>query len=251
VSQFSDQMLAKILEKLQQEIHERGITQTEIAKALNLPQSSVSAILSGKTRLSLEDMIMVCQRINVSLSEIASHAEKLSIINTPMPEEFEDALYKTEDHFIAGVSAAVPITPDELTTYIPNASTAKKALDDLVSVGYLKKFRNKYVQVYLDKTYQFKKTLSYREIFRKVVKRLWEYSDVNHGNKKWRQERMNYFVIDYLTEEQWKILEAHLYKTYEIMTQFSAANMLDKYQSGKKYRLWAVHVLLGTPLENK
>jgi len=53
-----------------------GVTQAELARRLNVPQSFVSKIESGERRIDLVELQAVCAALNTSLTDFVTRFEK-------------------------------------------------------------------------------------------------------------------------------------------------------------------------------
>ena len=62
--------IEKIREKLQEAIRNSGMTQTEIAKKLNIYQSAVQQYLSGRAMPALDTFANLCILLDIDANEI-------------------------------------------------------------------------------------------------------------------------------------------------------------------------------------
>ena len=59
--------------KLRGRVKEKGMTENELARAINLSPSSLSCRLSGKVDWTLPEMRAVCDVLDIELSEVGTY----------------------------------------------------------------------------------------------------------------------------------------------------------------------------------
>ena len=67
------EMLAELLRSVRAEA---GLTQSEVADRLDLPQSFVSKYESGERRLDLVELQQICRALKISLTDFVRRFEK-------------------------------------------------------------------------------------------------------------------------------------------------------------------------------
>lgn len=60
----------KFPKQLQQAIKENGLNQTKLAELLNTSQQTISHWCTGENEPSLDDLIKLCQILNISADEL-------------------------------------------------------------------------------------------------------------------------------------------------------------------------------------
>lgn len=242
------------MERVRSRIQNNQLTQAGIGKALGIKQSAVSYLLKGKTKLSLEQFLLLSELVGVKAQQMIADAEAGLTESRPMPKALEDVQYKSVLHLLAYCAAVRPVSPAKLT--IDNRfslDAARAALDDLVSVGVLVKNGETYVQKQANVTYvvNTKEGMEKRQLRHLEIHRISQENWLkNIDNKAYRSKRFNYIITDYFTPSQIREVEEHLWRAYEKIVAFQRENMASSY-SAEDFALWQAHFMLLTPLEAK
>lgn len=57
-------------------LDERGMSGNALSKATGMPQTSIAAKLSGRSRFDLDDLAAICAALGVTVSDLISWAER-------------------------------------------------------------------------------------------------------------------------------------------------------------------------------
>jgi predicted transcriptional regulator len=240
-----------ILAEIRKALAEERITQTQIGEALELKQSAVSSLLSGKSRMSLDQFLTLSDLIGVRPQNILQHANAVATEVVNMTPQIEEVLYRSEIHTLAYVAAIREITPADLYMHGTSNAAIQQALDDLVRVELLEKRRNKYVQKNPQRNYRISSKLKSSKVHQQVVLRAWNLFDRMYNNKAFIATKFNAYKVDRFTVSQSKEIESALWKVWERIESICQANAAAGYSEDENMPLWNVHLMLTTPLDPK
>lgn len=96
---------------------EKNLTQKELAKVIELSSNAISYFENGKSSISFERMIQLCQVLEVSLFDMLKGT---SIVRTKIPKETSEKYQQLND-------INKKIVDDILTAFIKNQRVAEKS----------------------------------------------------------------------------------------------------------------------------
>ncbi|MEK6706666.1 MAG: helix-turn-helix transcriptional regulator [Candidatus Poribacteria bacterium] len=251
MSKHSPNHYDAILNELKRALEENKITQIEVGDALGIKQSAVSSLLSGRSKLTVEQLLRISALVGIKPHKLLSAADVLLTQTIPMPYEIESILYKSEIHLVAYCAATQEITADDLVIEEYTREKIKHAMDELVAVGVLIKKKDKYIQKNPNVIYTPSSPTRPTACHQKVVLHSWRLWDKLKEKPGYRLKRFNYFLLDRFTVAQIKEVEAILWRAYERIQSFQRENMVNGYVSDDPMPLWDIHLMLMTPLEHK
>ena len=244
-----DQYYNQILAELRNSCSEGKITQTDIGAALGIKQSAVSSLLNGKSRISLDQFLILTELVSISPQDVLQRASNRSTEVVPMTTEIENTLYRSETHVLAYCAATRPISVSDLVHGGIPESVSEAALDDLVRVGLLEKKRSKYVQKHPSRTYRAQSRSKLSAAHQQIVSRSWQLFDRRIQDREWIASKFNAFMVDRFTKSQTKEIEAAMWKVYEKIQAYSQENSSQGYTTEESMPLWNFHLMMVTPLE--
>lgn len=240
-----------VLDELKRVLEENKITQAQVGDVLGIKQSAVSSLLSGRSRLTMEQFLRISDLVGVKPHKLLSSAEVQLTRKVPMPYEVETALYKSEIHLLGYCAATQEITPEDLVIDPFTRERVKQALDELVSVGVLVKKRDRYIQKDPNVSYTPSSQIRMNAAHQKVMIHSWKLWDKLRQKPGYSLRRFNFILLDRFTIAQIKEVESILWRAFEKVQTFQRENMASGYVSDDAMPLWNVHLMLMTPLEEK
>ncbi|MGZ3695383.1 MAG: helix-turn-helix domain-containing protein [Bdellovibrionota bacterium] len=247
----STQLYKALLETVRSKVQSQKLTQAEIGKALGIKQSAISYLLSGRTKLTLEQFFALANLVGEKSYKLIADAEAGLSETRPMPVPMEEAMLKSPLHFLLYVAACRPVMPGDFVSQHFPLVNITKALEDLCRVDLLEAKDGVYLQKEPNVSYVSvtsggvrKRFESLREIHR-ISQQVWM---KNMENKEYRSQRFNHFNVSYLTNAQYREILELFWRTYEKLQNFEKENNAAHY-SAEKYQLWNSHMLLMTPFE--
>jgi predicted transcriptional regulator len=246
---YRHNLYGAVLTEIRKALADEKITQTQIGKALGLKQSAVSSLLSGKSRMSLDQFLAISDLVGIRPQNLLQVANTHTTEFVPMTAEIENILYKSEIHLLAYCAAIREITPNDLYMSGTTQAAVQHALDDLVRAELLEKRRNKYVQKNPQRVYQVSSRLKSTKVHQQVVLRSWNLFDRMYADKAFIATKFNHSVIDRFTTAQSKEIESAFWKVYERVEAIRQSNSATGYGSDETMPLWNIHLMLTSPLD--
>ncbi len=245
LSNYYDALLAE----LNRRIKEEGLSRKEVGEILGVNQPQASRLLNGKSRLTVEQLLRLAQRLAVKPAQIIAAAEASMTELVTMPPEVEATVYKSEIHLLAYSAATKEITVETFSKQGYPARAIRIALDELYHVGVLAKRGNQYIQKHINRSYNksdVKRTLqTHHKLATLSADRYLE----KISDPAYRAKRFCYLAIDRYTPSQIMQIDALLYSIYEKLSAFNRENMANGYSDSEEFSLWNIHLMLATPLE--
>lgn len=253
MSDTSNQLYKALLDQVKAKVQAQKLTQAEIGKTLGIKQSAISYILSGRTKLTLEQFFALSNLVGEKPYKLIADAENGLNESRPIPPLMEEAMVKSALHFLLYVAACRPLREEDFTGQQFSPAEVKKALEDLCRVGLVVVQDGVYVQKEPNVSYVSannaglrKKFEALREVHR-LSQNLWM---KNMENKEYRSRRFNHFNVAYLTNAQFREILELFWRAFERLRVFDRENAAAHY-SADKYQLWHTHMFLMTPFEEK
>ncbi len=240
-----------VIAELRRALSEERITQQAIGDALGLKQSAVSTLMSGKTRMTLDQYFALCDLVALKPQAVLQKANLRVAEIVAMTPEIEQTLYKTDLHLLAYCAAIQEVSPEQLSTPGVDPATLHNVFEELVKVGLLMKKKQKYVQKNPQITYQASSRLRGSKAHQQVVARSWNLFDRKYADKEFISTKFNSYIVDRFTKTQTKDIEAALWKVYEKVQSIREINMAKGYSDDEKKPLWNMHMMLMTPFETE
>jgi predicted transcriptional regulator len=246
-----NQLYTTLLSELRKGLTEAQITQAQIGETLGIKQSAVSSLLSGKSRMSLDQFILLSDLVGVRPQNLLQNVQNQLTQVVPMSPEVENTLYKSALHTIAYCMAVREISVKDFTLHNISNENIHGALEDLVKVGLLIKKKEKFIQKNPQTIFRASSRFKGSKIHQDIVQRSWEVFDRNYANKAFIATKFNSYLMDRFTVSQTKEIEAALWKVFEKVQAFRQANLANGYRGDESMPLWNIHLMLNTPLEPK
>ena len=244
-----DQTYKVILSELRKALSEAKITQIEIGDALGVKQSAVSSLLSGKSRMSLDQFLTLAELVGLRPQNILQAVQNQMSQVVPMTPQLEETMYRSDAHILAYCLAVREVAPTELNLNGVSQTAVVQAFEDLVKVGLLAKKKNKYIQNNPQMIYRAPSRTRGSKAHQAVVARSWDVFDRNHSNKAFIATKFNAYIVDRFTVSQTKEIEASLWKVFEKVQSFRQTNLASGYTEDEAMPLWNLHLMLNTPID--
>ncbi len=240
-----------ILTEIRKALTEARITQIQIGEVLGIKQSAVSSLLSGKSRLSLDQFIALSDLVGVRPQNLLQNVQNQMTEVVQMSPLIEETFYKSEAHTLGYCMAVKEISAKDIPLYNVPVEKIQSALEDLVRVGLLIKKREKYIQKNPQTIFRPSSRFRGSKVHQAIMQRSWEVFDRNYSNKAFIATKFNSYLVDRFTVSQTKEIEAVLWKAFEKIQSFRQANLANGYSDDESMPLWNIHLMLNTPLEPK
>jgi len=211
----------------------------------------VSSLLSGKSRMSLDQFIALSDLVGVRPQNLLQNVQNQMTEIVQMTPQIEETFYKSEIHTLAYCLAVREISPKDIPVFGATPEKVQTALDDLVKVGLLVKKKEKYIQKNPQTIFRPSTRFRGSKVHQAIMLRSWEVFDRHYSNKAFIATKFNSYMVDRFTVSQTKEIEASLWKVFEKVQSFRQANLANGYSDDEAMPLWNIHLMLNTPLEPK
>jgi len=249
---MSDLRKTKILEFIQLKLKEKNIKQSTLGQDLNLKQSTISALLSGKTKISLEQFFDICEVIGERPQNLLSKTE-IDIAKTKsLTKSQSDILYKSEFHLLLYCACVNPSTPKDVMSFDLTAEEALNIFKELLSQNLIKSVKEGvFIQAEPEVTYTTTDKNKRYECHKKVFSRAWDlWKEENKYLNLARENYFNYYILDKFTYSQVSEINSLLYKVYEKIKEFQLINQCNCYNVDDMV-LYNLNILLTPHFEKK
>jgi predicted transcriptional regulator len=240
-----------ILTEIRKALTEARITQIQIGEALGIKQSAVSSLLSGKSRMSLDQFIELSELVGVRPQNLLQNVQNQLTEVVQMTPQIEEVFYKSEVHTIAYCLAVKEVSAKDFPIHNVPIERIQIALEDLLKVGLLIKKKDKYIQKNPQIIFRPSTRFKGSKIHQLIMQRSWDVFDRHYSNKAFIATKFNSYLIDRFTVAQTKEIEASLWKVFEKVQSFRQSNLANGYSDDEVMPLWNIHLMLNTPIEPK
>lgn len=249
---YRDEFYDSLLNEIKETLAEQGLTQAQVGDTLELKQSAVSSLLSGRSRMNLDQFFAVCDLMGTLPQSLIQRASlRVQEIKNMSPEQ-ESTLYKSEVHVICYGAAIKPIRATNIKVVGIPPEKIKEAFEDLLKAGFLvEKTPGVFVQKDPRLTYKASSRLKGSQAHQKICMRSWQYFDHRYEDASFRSNKFNLYDLDLYTEAQIKELDAALMKVYERIQAIKQINLASGYSGNEQMSLWNIHLMMMTPVEIK
>ncbi len=242
---YEHPMYPALLAEVRKALSSGRFTQAQIGERLGINQSTVSLLLSGKTKMSIDQILNICDLVGVRLQNIARQAEIGLTQVVTMTPQIEEVLYKSDIHVICYVAATQEVSAADIKLKGVTQSRIQGCLDDLVKIGIVKKSgKGKYIQtapnVTLAPTHRLRATEAHFGILSRTCQR---HND-QFAKNRFSTPRFNWFELDRFTMSQVKEIESVFYQLFEKICAFQLQNQTMTYNSPEPMLLWNLHMMI-------
>ena len=248
-AQYRNEQYKYLLAEIRKALAEARVTQSQIGEALGIKQSAVSTLLSGKSRMSIDQFFILTDLVGVKPQNLLQNTQNNMTQVIPMSPQIEATLYKSEVHLMAYCAAVREIGVQDLLMSGTSREQVQKALDELVSVELLVKKKNKYIQKNLQAVLRPSTRFHASRVHQQIVRRSWDLFDRMYANKAFIATKFNAYIVDRFSVAQTKEIEATLWKVFEKVQAFRQHNQTQGYTDDDLMPLWNLHLMLMTPLD--
>ena len=242
---YENPLYPALLTEIRKGLSEGKFSQAQIGEKLGIKQSAVSTLMSGRTQLSTNQLLNLCDLLGTRLQNLARQAE-ISVAETiPMTPQIEDIIYKSDLHVLCYSASTQEITPSQVRLKNIKPSKIQECFEDLLSVGVIKQIgSNSYIQTKpnatLTPTHRLRTTKAHQMIAQKSALR----HDEMRGNNSLPKPSFNWYELDRLTRSQVTEIESIFYKLWEKISAFQTQNQAETYNSQDPMLLWNIHMML-------
>jgi predicted transcriptional regulator len=252
MKQYQDDYYDSLLTEIKTALQEQALTQSQVGSCLGLKQSAVSSLLSGRSRMSLDQFFALSDLMGLLPQNLLQRASsKVQQVET-MTQEMEETLYRSAVHVLCYCAAIKPLKPETLRINNVDAKTVREAFEELTKSGFLvEKTPGVFVQKNPRLTYLASTRLKGSESHQKICELSWRYFDLKYEDKVFLSNKFNLWDVDLFTPSQIKELDAALLKVAERIEAIKQSNLASGYSSSEPMSLWNLHLMMMTPVEVK
>jgi transcriptional regulator with XRE-family HTH domain len=243
----------RVLEIISRAMKKRGVTQLQLADALRCSQTTISQILNGKTRLTVEDLSNIASVLRMQVTEIVSGAEEMPPGLLHLTGELNEAICEDDITFQLFNTLKRPHRYEQLISLFPISNKLnidskieffrKKGiiLEDLE--GRLTINTPDAASLHYDITSAYEQRIVdiYKRI-RPVVSKIAKSSEKELAD--WRKKNLDTFYVEYFSEQQIIDQNRYLRNFLEFIKQQLRINYFEKRikDSGEKYELRSIFI---------
>lgn len=219
----------------------KSVTQAQLADALNCSQTAVSNILSGKTRLTVDDLAKIALTLQVAPEELLGEAAQQARVSVQLSNEAEQYIVSNRLAFYLLNLLKKPVPSRDLfAQFAPRYQTELKAhlskflefnlVTEDISGNLRLNFPEPSILHYrLGEAYARRISEIYSEL-RPIV------NDVANSDEKsikaWKQRNLDSFYIEFFTEDQIKEQNQLMRQTLDIVKHHIRMNRHEANRSG-------------------
>ena len=249
MSVYQSKMYDAVLQRLRTVIEESKVTQAEVGERLGIKQSAVSSLLSGRSKINLEQFIAISEIVGARPHSVLTSAEHLLFTREQMSEEMENTIYNSPIHLLAFCAASREISAESISgTHMPK-DKIKKALDELVRCGALTHRKGKYIQKDMTKDYTVADLHRLFRMHERVYSQAWDIWLEQSSRPEFRLRQFNKVKIDRFTFTQMREIHALLWKVEERLSAFQKENHSNMYSTDVEMPLWTITIMAAQALE--
>lgn len=216
-------MQKKITECIIKLMKSNGITQSDLASVLNCTQTAVSNLLNGKSRLTIDDLDLISNKIGIPINELIAECNQYDVSPVNFPNNAEELVTENALAFSLLNKLKIPISLSSLFTELKLNDEEK-----LFAISFIESLRSHSI-VKTDESGNYFADLNHERILHyRLTKKYWDriieiykklrpaVSNATKNQKSlsaWREKNVDAFYADYFTDEQIK-------KQNEVIRQF-------------------------------
>lgn len=252
MKKYQDDFYESLLGEIKTALHDQELTQAQVGDCLGLKQSAVSSLLSGRSRMNLDQFFALSDLMGSLPQSLLQRASSKVQQIEHMSPEMENTLYKSELHLLAYCGAIRPVKVDALKVSGVSPAAVREAFEDLRGAGFLvEKAPGVFVQKNPRLTYRASSRLKGSQSHLKVCARAWAHFDEKFENKAFLSNKINLSEIDLFTDSQIKELDAAMMKVFERIQAIKQSNLASGYSNDEPMSLWHLHMMMMTPVDVK
>ena len=239
-----------LLNEVKDSLYDQKFTQSEVGSTLGLKQSAVSSLLSGRSRMNLDQFFALSDLVGTLPQTLIQRAGSKVKKTEFMSDEMENCLYQSETHLLCYCAAIKPVKSSAFKVVGVAKEEVSKAFKDLCAAGFLiERSPGVYTQKDPRLTWKSSTRLKGSRTHQKICVRSWQYFDHKFEDGAFLSNKFNLCDIDLYTDSQIKELDAALFKVYERMLAIKQANLSSGYSNSEKMSLWNIHLMMMTPVQ--
>jgi len=242
-----NELYKQTLAEVRKALADAKITQSQIGDALGIKQSAVSSLLSGKSRMSLDQFLILSELVGIRPQTILQNVHTRMSQVVQMTSEQENTLYRSDVHLIAYCAAVQEVSAADFNLEAVPTDIVQRALDELVTVDLLVKKRSKYSQKHPQLIFRPSNRLIGTKVHQAILKRSCETFDRHYADRAFIATKFNSYQLDRFSTTQIKEIELTLWQVYEKIQNFRQSNMSNGYTRDEPMPLWNIHLMLMTP----
>lgn len=232
-----------ILAEIRHRISEESITQKDLGEKLGIKQSTVSEVLSGKSKLSLDLLLKICDVIGHRPQNVFRKVEvKETRLVKPTPA-MERVLVKSWIHVICYAAATIETRVADIHLNGISRENLKQAFEELCEVELLKRTRSGYIQanpnLAVTPPDRSVTTKPHLDIISKTMLRYDQMRKDSNSNL----PRFNLYHVDRFTLSQIKEIESSMWNVWNTIERLLIFNQSNSYSTTENQYLWNIHVM--------
>ncbi len=229
-------MQNEITDLLIKKMKQKGITQNDLANYMGCTQTTVSNLLNGKSRMSIDDLNSISKHLGIQISDLFSELNGVNTAPITIPNDLQDLLTSNPIAFYLINRLKYPATEDTLNEEILKYSNQKNVFKSILkklkeeqviemnSEGYLTLNLSKKSILHFNITNQYSERLI--EIYRAVRESTEHISKNKNQLEKWKESNVDSFYLEYFSIEQIQQQSEHIRNFLDLVKHQIRSNNL-------------------------
>ena len=252
MAKYQDDFYESLLSEIKAALQDQTLTQSQVGSCLGLKQSAVSSLLSGRSRMSLDQFFALSDLMGLLPQKLLQRASAKVQQTEKMTAAMEETLYRSDVHVLCYCVAIRPVRAGALQITGTTPESIRRAFEELTKVGFLsEKSPGVFVQKNPRLTYLASSRLMGSDSHQKICLRSWRDFDERYDDKAYLANKFNLWDLDLYTDSQIKELDAALLKVAERIQAIKQSNLASGYSTTERMSLWNLHLMMMTPCEEE
>lgn len=224
----------------------KNITQARLAVELNCTQTAVSNLLSGKSRLTINDIDLISKTLGINVSELIIEATNSNIKPINYPEAVEEVICKDKLTFYIVNKLKQPMSEEDLLISV-TSKNLKQALtekiNELKKLKIINKSQDGILSVNVNKSdilhYRLTSEYSNRisEVYTALRPIVHSVTKNESLREQWKINNLDSFYLEYFSEDQIKQQNELLRQFLDLVKHHLRMNQNDNDSVKKELRV--------------
>lgn len=207
-------MQNEITESIIKLMKARAITQNDLAVELKCTQTAVSNLLTGKSKLTIDDLDTISRRLGIAIHELLAEASRYNNMPINIPSNIEEIITDNELSFYIVNRLRIPASVDEIFLELDLDEESKAyvlKLIDILRTNNIIEITSKgevFASLNHERVLHYRLTKKYWDRIVEIYKNLRPVvADVIKNEKKmlkWKEKNIDAFYLEFFTEDQIK-----------------------------------------------
>ena len=246
-------MQNEITELLIKKMKQKGITQSDLADHMGCTQTTISNLLNGKSRMSVDDLNSISKHIGIQISDLFTELSGIHTDPITIPNDLQELLTSNPIAFYLINRLKFPAKEESLIEEVLKYTNQKnvfiKILNKLKDEQVIEKNSEGYLTLNISKksilhfhiTNQYSERLI--EIYKAVRESTVQVSKNKNQLEKWKESNVDSFYLEYFTSEQIQQQSEHIRNFLDLVKHQIRSNSLST-KNNEEFKLRVIFASL-------